>query len=245
MQPPRWLLLACVIVVSGIGLLSKPQYANAYSCTSSHCYGTVAWNGLVTGSNVRIRAATTNMNSGTRFISNEMWLMDLSGASCTVQGFSSGGTTWVETSFLARSGAYTFFWADCRPGKPFFSEVLASVPASVYGTSPYFSINRPSTAPTFSVTITSSGFSANRTSIDNTMAPDRIRIGTELFGSSGGFFGTASWTHSRYVHNNNHIYQHRTGDSTIVNAPVQGWWQVPAAPGNNGGDWRTFCQCGT
>lgn len=236
----RWSLLGVAAILFGV----LPADALAYSCSSSHCYGTVAWNGMVDGADTRIRAASTYMNNGSHFISNEMWVMDFNGtsSSCSVDGYSSGGITWVEVAMLARGGQYPFFWAECKPGGYFNDYLFSVVPSGVYGTSPYFEIKRTASS-TFRTRISASGYSATDYSYSNSMVPDRIRIGTELFGTSGGYSNQASWTHNRYIHGNSHYYQFRDGDSKVVNSPVQAWWQTVPASGNNGGDWRTQCGC--
>lgn len=223
-------------------IMAVPAEASAYSC-SGRCYGSTAWNGLVDGSNVRISVASTYMNDGSRFINNGMWLLDVGGNTCTISSGHPSSVTWAEVHMTARQGRYRYMWADCRPGMIYRDVILADVPAADYGTQPLFEIARTA-ATTFRISIQSGNYSMTHYSLSNTMAPDRIRIGQELNGTTGGHAHDLKWTHNRYIHGGTAYFQFRPGDGTTIEAPVQAWWHTVPAPGNNGGDWRARCPCG-
>jgi len=97
---------------------------------------------------------------------------------------------------MAQGGNYFYFWADCRPSSLFVSHRLANVPLSDFGKTPCFEITRVSSS-SFKVSVVSPSYVRTEYSQSNSMVPDQIVIGEELYGTSGGWAAEASWTRSQ------------------------------------------------
>lgn len=240
-----------IIMVSAIALVSNTNTVFAYDCAANDCYGVVTWNGLVDGADARIRV-TNNMSSTSSntswHINNILWVLDQNIGSqvCTVSGVGVN-TAWVEVGMIARSNAYRFYWDDCLPNKPYRELVFGNVANSDKGVANYFEIFYVGNSSWYtSITAVGNFFSA--TSSTNTMEPDQIKIGIEAAGASGLHADVGQFTNNRYIHGPNRIYQFWSGSSYVTGAPGSGlppatrWITVPA-PGNFGGNWRTYCGC--
>jgi len=116
------------------------------------------------------------------------------------------------------------------------------VPAGDFYQNIYFSIVR-SGSTSFHIEIGRTTGIVTGDSNDNSMTLNRIDIGEELYGTSGGFSPESYWNDNRWVDSNyNYRYQNRDGDrDTSANPPYAGWLAVPSAS-STGGTWkaRTF-----
>lgn len=238
--------LALLVLVP---MLALPAETAALDCYDEGCYGTVYWDGGTHGSTVEITVQpNAYVNNGNSFISNEMWLSDSdasSGDTCEV--LSVDVDPLMEVGIDAIGGQLRYFWIRCPPGGTYYRQLGAIVPSGDYYQQTYFKINRsdkPGGEDDYKIWIASptlgtmTGYSYN-----NSMSPDRIRIGMEV-ATDAGYWQGSTFSKNRYIigaNYDNYVYQWRDGDGKKVdNPPSAGWITVPDH-GNQGGSWYTTC----
>lgn len=232
------ILLACNLIISQHD--AQAASLNTYSCLYPHCYGIEDWPGGMDGGHTSIKVA--HISPGDEFVTNEMWIDDKQ---------TSGGPYWVEGGYLTNvnvdNGAELWFWADNRPGGGYNAHYATSpVTSGDYGNPVNVTIVRGSSNPnthTFTVQVygTSTGIAGSSTY--NSMVPNDINIGEELYGSSGASASTALWAYNQYrpTGTYNFRYQHvlgHPGTNEVNNPPWSGWSQnVNPTNSSYGGNW--------
>jgi len=244
----RWRRIT-IALVALLALVQAPflgtSHALAYSCDSSHCYGVVHWSGGVTygGTSILVRGLGAP-NSGAGFITNEMWVAD-------------SPNYWVETGItvgpVQGHGVCTsdcYYWADNRPGSGYNEHFLANVPQTDYGKFTGFSVSNQG-GGTFHVSITGYNGAYSGDSTGNSMSPNWIQTGMELYGSSGGYALQAQYTGNVWSTGGSYNYQTNDGGngppggSNDTSEIGWGWGggQHPGSPNSTGGTWYTQCSC--
>jgi hypothetical protein len=211
-----------------------------YSCTPYHCFGLNDWPGVVNGSHTAVSVVHLSCTPGANqcgqgwFVDNEMWLND-NGSSYRY---------WVEAGYSTNSNDHItyvdYFWADTRPGYGHYEHILSSVPPGDYGNYVNLTIKLTSSS-SFQALISSPNYSYSATSINNSMSPNDITIGQELFGSSGASAPTAHFINNQYINTSNvSIYQYLNGSLSTPNPPYGGWTTQPRYS-STGGNMYTDC----
>jgi hypothetical protein len=224
---------------SANGVQAAPAHAE-YSCTY-HCYGINDWpGGPINGSHTAVSVVQLSCTPGASlcgqgwFIDNEMWLAQ--NTSCC--------SYWVEAGYSTYSNDhYTsidYFWADLRPGSSYYEHVLSTVPSGDYGNYANLTIKRSSSS-SFSVSISSPNYSYSGSSTSNSMTPNDINIGQELYGTIGASAPTAHYIYNQWIDTSNvSHYQTANGSITSDSPPYAGWTTWPSSS-STGGNMYTYC----
>jgi hypothetical protein len=220
----------------------------SYSCAGD-CHAINDWqNGTINGSAtqisvVHLTCSPTYCSSG-GFVDNEMWLQKLTspnnppGYQCPCY--------WVEAGYSTYSNDHLtrvdYFWADKRPIYGYVEHDLASVPSGDYGNYASVYINRSSSS-SFEVTINSPGYYFDGSSTNNSMSPNDINIGQELYGTNGALAPNADLIDNAYIDTSNNFYYQTTMGNRTEDGPPYAWWAIYPTPPNSstGGDLVTAC----
>ena len=149
--------------------------------------------------------ASTSGN-GDWHINNALWIRDDYNSSACWVGGAWLNTAWVEVGYIARQGAYEFYWADCRPGAGYYEKALGPVYTADKWRNNFFEISRLSSTQ-FRVHIEAGQYDYAVASYPNYMLPDRIEIGMELIGDHSQWADTASFNNNRYIWYGSRYYQ--------------------------------------
>jgi len=268
-----WRLSLAAAMTTGLlwwSLLSIPNAAAApatladYDCvTYGHCYAIVTWPGTVTGTETTMTVVAlycdqyhcnTQMNYHYH-LSDEMWLVDTThqAPNCLF------GVCWIEVGQAAfpmtpNSNSDVYFWAENRPGMVYL-EHPGNVTYYDFGYTTNLSIT-PSGSGAWSISASShtygNGLVGSTTSANNSMQPDTIRIGMELYDYCGycsdpAYAPSSDFTYNQWSNNSPFFYQGadypNKGQDYLQYPPPKGYWNVIPAPGTNGGDLVTYCGC--
>lgn len=143
----------------------------------------------------------------------------------------------------ANNGDYYYFNANCGPGGSFFSNKLLSVPSGDFGGAAYVEINKAYSG-VYNAYIASPTLGSMSYNFTNSMHPGTIRIGEELYGTTGGWSNLTDWTNNTYIVGGSYYYQ-TNGGNHVSEPPISAGWSTIPAPGNHGGHWHASCPCGS
>lgn len=237
-------------IIVGIGILASPPVAEAYSCSGSHCYGRNtwqagafnSWHGAATGISV-VHLYCNGCSSGgtqTGFVDNEMWFAD---DWCSDPY---GSPCWIEAGYSTYSGGgittENYFWADDRRDYGYIEHALAAVPSGDYGSNVYIQIHQCcNSSQTWDVSLSSTTYYSDNTSVNNPMTPGDVKMGQELAGNGGASSFTAYFTGNEYEDtNNNWHWFNWDGSLQYYNPPYAGY-NVRPSQSSSGGSIYTYC----
>lgn len=260
-------VLALLVVLSAALLLTgtaqaasaatrSPQQAlNSCSPTAlANCYGQNSWFYQVGGASTTITPhgfMSCSNCSTSRFITNEMWVVDTSGAYWVEAGVATFSPNHPQN---CNPGAYAVctFWADKRPDGSYNEhkgQFLGGPGVDLTGYTIKVVIQNDSsnsaTGSTWKVTVT---IKLNGTpqysqplegeSTNNQMTVGEVTIGSEL-STTAGRAGKIDFEENRY--DTNGVWTYRTGDGqgTSTDPPPYGKWCVTPENSSTGGDYAT------
>ena len=156
-----------------------------------------------------------------------------------------GYTTYGSTDHhlsppCVQAPANCYFWADNRPGGAYHEHPLGNIPNSDYGQGVYLFIDKSATN-TYFVEVGAPSKNYYTSSTGNSMAPNYITMGEELYGTNGASspftnFSYNSWYSSQ---NNSQHYQANAGRVTSQ-GPPNAKWNPPPNGSNFGGTLQTW-----
>jgi len=198
-----------------------------------HCWGAIVWNGGTSGIYTSISVTSIYSNSQDYFVNNEGWMANVD------QG------TWVEAGYKALYGERRYFWEDFRPGDINPNRyLLAAVPSADIGGRVGITLSRTS-SNSFDVILQSNTYTLRNYSTNNSMQPDSMQIGQEVFAQPGTTTAPeASWIYNQWREDNGTWhFQNRLQDDYRNNSPPihSQWAQFPTDAGSNGGTWIASC----
>jgi hypothetical protein len=236
--------LAASLLCAVLPLLFGCPPTNIYSCNSPdhHCYGIITRDDpSVTFTEVVLD--TPQMVGGDGFVTNELWLVQKFNPGCHIN---TSDACWVEVGVTSGAGSTVptpstethYFWADNRPGGGFFGHDLGLVPQADFDHQLRISIGAID-ASTFLVIlqrVSDGTFAGSGHSTSNTMTPDRVDFGLELYGTQGAATPDVHFTNiqdqSGYLHSD---------IAPFVDSPVRASWQILPSQSPNGGRFHTVC----
>lgn len=214
----------------------------SYSCFN--CFALAYWQGAPLdgmSSDIQIRPLD-HCCVPDYFISNKMYLTSYL------------SNHWMEVGYRTRMVGYlttnTYFWADKRPiDNTYHLWYLGDAGVDWYQTTNFY-VERVGT-DSFDAVIDTPGHNYVGHSVDNTIAPGWIDIGTELRGTSGSTMsGSAHWTNNMWKAppgfncgpRTPWCFQTANGGQAVTNAGtlLGGWVKTPSGS-ETGGDWFTSC----
>jgi hypothetical protein len=264
----RFIVGTVLLTLLCVSSILFPKVASAhplYTCNTSasqrHCYGIVTWNQQLAGwqlkdvygagSTIQVQpmvcsgyCKTTNDH-----LSNEVWLIDTSSASCTNIA---GGVCLVEagytdTFFTSPSAhvATTYFWADIRNvgGKANgHVHFLPGIQSGDYGKNELVQITASGNGSgKWQVRICSPSYCPNpptNFSTSNYMIPDTIEMGLEVSGTVG-WASPANFTKNQYFDVTGTSKYETMSAQVEEDFPVTGSWSVLPENDSTGGVFTT------
>jgi len=179
-----------------------------------------------------------------------MWLVQQNNSQCSADA----SQCWVEVGYYNDPGdghTESYFWADERPGSPFYQHFIANIPAGDYNVPALFEISQTCGTSCWNVSIYATREYYEAESTNNSMNPtgqnSYIQIGMELAGSNSNAASSnpAYFTQNAWYNASNASWYFQTNSGIpgelISYAPP--WIRQVTAPanGNSGGLYLTSC----
>ncbi|MGB8347238.1 MAG: hypothetical protein WCD86_20290 [Ktedonobacteraceae bacterium] len=187
------------------------------------------------------------------FVINDMWLTDSYESSCIDPSGGQSHNCWVEAGYTTYGTtdyhkskpcvtppANCYYWADNRPGGGYHEHPIANVHSSDYGQGLFLQTYETSygVGP-FNIELGTPSGTYNEQSTSNSMQPDTITIGQELFGTTGAGSNQSDYYYNEWDDLNTGVWHYQTGPGQKTSGnPPYGFWTTPPNCCNYGGDFR-------
>jgi hypothetical protein len=229
----------------------RSRKPDSYTCTDTHCYALAEWSAqalqtcCLAGDEVDI--SYTDLFGGDGFVDNEMWLVQHNNPQCVDLLNNINDLCWVEVGMISEPDFFSgthYFWADMRPGDVFWFHDLGPVPNAdkTAQTPTGFFISQPFLNEFQVAIISLQGTLIFENSTNNTMVPDRVEMGQELYGTSGAHSaGAADYTFLTYYSGQFGLPIGVTSSTQLSGSPPFFSWIHQPAGENGGGEFQTQC----
>lgn len=241
-NPEMYLILIPFLILAQLSvlLILHPQIAHAapsnsispqisYNCFDPHCYGVNDWFGGTNG--VFSAISVVHLSGADYLVDDEEWLFT-SNRMCAIDNQGDTAFCDVEAGYIYRNGGNeAWFWVDIRPNGGLYHEHDSPALASGdYGNVADMTINPNGTPGQWSVQIVGHSSSYGGTSTNDSIAPNAIQIGQELYGFGGANAPKALFQDNEWLSSSSGWY-YQYVDGTIDyyrnpnNPPWAGWDQ--------------------
>jgi len=206
----------------------------------------LSWSRLTPGAQTTIDPPSTYA-SGNGGMFSEEWLVDNQSYACTSNV---GHACWIEAGFRVDPGLCNanpiFTWEDIVPyGNQVYQHNFCGYAWPHDSWTLVTVAQQPADATKWDIRFNNDPFNVHFSdlSYNNGMNPNRIDIGSELYGTSGAQSGQVSWANSAYGGANQSFYlQFSDGHAmtgVLTNPPYGGWVTRPSQ--SAGGYYYTTC----